>query len=121
MSLVALIDQNHVVQNVCVGAPPQLPTGWIAVPVPPNTTVDIGYTFTAPSTFTFGQTTAQVQQSNLQTLQAHAQAALTVNANFLGIASPVLADLVAQVQALTRENTALIRLLLQEFDSTANT
>lgn len=45
-------------------------------------------------------------------LHQKARAALTANATFLAIASPTNAQAIAQVQKLTRECSALIRLLI---------
>jgi len=50
--------------------------------------------------------------ANQTTLQGRASAALAVNATFLGLASPTNAQVLAQVQRLTRECNALIRLML---------
>jgi len=58
---------------------------------------------------------------NLNTLRSRAGQALTANATFLALASPSNAQVLAQVQTLTRECSALIRLLLGQLDSTANT
>lgn len=62
-----------------------------------------------------------VLSGNQTTLQTKAQAALAANATFLALASPTNAQIVAQVQALTKECSALIRLALGVFDSTAGT
>lgn len=51
-------------------------------------------------------------QSNRATLTGRAQTALQANRDFLAITSPTNTQAVAQVQALTRQNTAIIRLLL---------
>lgn len=59
--------------------------------------------------------------ANRGALTAKAQNALANNATFLGIASPTQAQAIAQVQALTRQVNALIRLALNALDSTANT
>jgi hypothetical protein len=58
---------------------------------------------------------------NQQALAGKAQAALAVNATFLGLASPSTAQNTAQVQALTRQVNALVRLVLDQFDTTAGT
>ena len=59
--------------------------------------------------------------TNRQTIQAKARQALTANATYLAIASPTNAQVVAQVATLTKEVTALIRLLLGQLDSTSGT
>ena len=56
--------------------------------------------------------TAMQLATNAESLRAKASAALTANATFLAIASPTNAQTLAQVQRLTRECTALIRLLI---------
>lgn len=59
--------------------------------------------------------------ANLNTLRGRAQTALTANATFLAIGSPSNAQTVAQVQTLSRQCSAVIRLLLNQLDSTAGT
>jgi hypothetical protein len=51
-------------------------------------------------------------------LEDRARAALDTNRTFLALASPTNAQTLAQVRQLTRQNTALIRLLLNQLDST---
>jgi hypothetical protein len=58
---------------------------------------------------------------NGQTLRSRAQAALTVNAAFLALASPTNAQVVAQVQRVTKECSALIRLALNLMDDVSGT
>jgi hypothetical protein len=58
--------------------------------------------------------------ANQQTLASRAQTALTNNANYLAIVSPTQAQAGAQVQALTRQVNGLIRFLLQQFDTIAD-
>lgn len=60
-----------------------------------------------------------VTQANQQTIQTKALAALTANATYLAIAAPTQAQAVAQVNALTQQLDAVIRLLLGQFGSTA--
>ena len=43
--------------------------------------------------------------------------AINANTTFMEIASPTNAQVLAQVRALTRQNTKIIRLLLQRFDA----
>lgn len=59
--------------------------------------------------------------ANQATLTQKATAALTANTTFLNLATPTNAQVLAQVQMLTRENSALIRLALNLFDTTAGT
>lgn len=54
-------------------------------------------------------------------IKAKAQAALTANAAFLALASPTNAQTLAQVQLLTKEANALIRLALNQLDATTGT
>lgn len=61
------------------------------------------------------------EQDNAVTLNQRAKAALTANASYLAIATPTTAQVTAQVATLTKECSALIRLLLNQFDSTAGT
>jgi hypothetical protein len=60
-------------------------------------------------------------QANEGALHAKAEQALDANAAFLALATPTNAQVVQQVQRLTRENNALIRLLLGKLDDTAGT
>ena len=59
--------------------------------------------------------------TNLNTLQTHASGAISANLAYLTIVGPTPAQIAAQVALLTRESTALIRLLLAQFDSVAGT
>lgn len=60
--------------------------------------------------------------SNQATLQTRAQAALAANTTFLALgATPTAAQVRDQTITLTKECTALIRLLLGQLDSTAGT
>ena len=64
---------------------------------------------------------APAEVLNKATLLSKAQTALAANTTFLAIASPSTAQTLAQVRLLTRECNALIRLLIDQLDSTVDT
>lgn len=78
----------------------------------------IGIPADAPAGFTAPGVYTSSFAANSVTLQSRAAAALASNRTFLALASPTNAQVLAQVQALTKQNTALIRLLLNQFDGT---
>ncbi len=61
------------------------------------------------------------ERTNREDLRSKAQQALAVNATFLALGAPTNPQVIAQVQRLTRENTAIIRLLLGLLDDTSGT
>lgn len=58
------------------------------------------------------------EQTNRATLGDRATQALATNATFLALQSPTAAQTLAQVRALTRQHSALFRLLLGLLDDT---
>ncbi len=60
-------------------------------------------------------------RERMENMLGKIEQALTINATFLALATPTTAQTAAQVQRLTRENNALIRLLLSQLDDTAGT
>jgi len=65
-----------------------------------------------------GDETDRLWRVNAQTLRARAAAALSANATYLARVTPTASENTAQVRLLTRENTALIRLVLNKLDAT---
>lgn len=63
----------------------------------------------------------RVRDGNERTLHNRARNALATNATYLALASPTNAQTAAQVRALTRQVTALIRLTLDDIDDIAGT
>lgn len=59
-----------------------------------------------------------VTDGNRTTLTDRAVTALQGNRDFLALSAPTSAQTLAQVKALTRQNTAVIRLLLNLLDGT---
>jgi hypothetical protein len=71
------------------------------------------------SEFGFNPPVSATVVSNYATLMQRARDALDDNATFLAIGSPTNAQALAQIQALTRQVNAVIRLLARQLDSTA--
>lgn len=61
------------------------------------------------------------QEANATTLRDRAAQALTANATFLALGVPTNAQVLTQVQRLTRECSALIRLAMDLLDTTDGT
>jgi hypothetical protein len=67
------------------------------------------------------EATAQTQRANGSTLRQRAQQALAANATFLALpAAQQAAQAATQMVRVTRQNSALIRLVLGALDSTAD-
>lgn len=58
------------------------------------------------------------RNSNEETLRTQAEQALQDNRDWLALANPNQAQTLAQLRALTRQNNAMIRLLLGQLDGT---
>lgn len=56
--------------------------------------------------------------TNRTTIQTQAKTALANNRTYLAIATPTTAQMRAQIDALTRQNQALIRLAINQLDAT---
>lgn len=63
----------------------------------------------------------EAAKANERAIDGKVDAALAVNDAFLALASPTTAQTLAQVKALTRECSGLIRLLRRKLDSTSGT
>lgn len=64
---------------------------------------------------------APITEQNRATITAKAEQALTLNANYLALGTPTAAQQATQINRLTRECSALIRLQLAQFDSASDT
>lgn len=78
------------------------------------TATDMDTDGTVPQEFT-------TAQNNRDSLVSKARQALTVNDAYLALSDPTNSQNLAQIRAVTRECSALIRLLLGQLDSTAGT
>lgn len=67
-----------------------------------------------------GTETAEMlaSQANRQTLVDQATQATANNRTYIALASPTAAQTTAQTKALSRQNNAIIRLLLNQLDAT---
>jgi hypothetical protein len=63
-------------------------------------------------------TAVTVTLGNLSTIQQQAAAALAANRTYYALAAPTLAQVTAQVKALTRQANGLIRLALDDLTGT---
>lgn len=61
---------------------------------------------------------ARERAANAEALSKRAEAVLDANRAFLAIANPTVAQTAAQVKALTRASSAILRLLLDRLEST---
>ena len=82
-----------------------------------------GFDPTKPNNNITGTTTVDDDplQINGDALRAKAAQAIATNVTYLAIVAPTNAQVVTQVARLTRETTAVIRLLLGHLDDTTGT
>lgn len=66
-------------------------------------------------------TPPSITEQNRATITEKATQALTLNANYLALGTPTAAQQATQINRLTRECSALIRLQLAQFDSASDT
>lgn len=71
-----------------------------------------------PAKVTEYRAALQAQATNEQTIKDRAATALQGNRDFLALQTPTNAQVLAQVRALTRQATGLIRLALKRFEGT---
>lgn len=112
MGLYAEIQNSTITNAIEADAAFAQANGYVLMPVGAGigwTTPDGGTTWVVPP--------LPLDEQNHLTLQQRAHNALTNNETFLAITSPTAAQAIAQVQALTRQVNALIRLHLGLLDS----
>lgn len=66
------------------------------------------------------ETTAETTMTNREAIEGAAETALTDNASFLALASPTNSQVLAQIQSLTKQSNALIRLQLERLESASD-
>lgn len=64
------------------------------------------------------QAARETGATNRQTIEGRALAALQANRDFLALQAPTNAQVLAQVRAVTRQSSNLIRLVLERHDAT---
>jgi hypothetical protein len=116
MPLYAQLSQGATGTVVNILIQPTNPGGWIDVgavtPAPVRGSQFDGTTWLPPDL---------TLDTNLTALTTKAAAALTANGTFLALATPTAAQVTAQVKLLTRENSAIIRLVIGQLDTITGT
>lgn len=109
---------NFRVELVLDALPPSpIPAGYNIYEVADDLVVEVGDLFDGVSVTETAQLRLKLTRAELK-----AKAVVAVSNNIAYINGPqALADATAQVEALTRQNTAIIRLLLNELDSIEGT
>lgn len=127
MGKYVLLDASNVVKNAIVWdgvTPVDFGSGITAHVLPdPPPFFHLGDTYD-PNTDTVtprSATASETAQQNLATLNQKAQAALANNATFMALGSPTNAQTLAQVQSLTKQVNALIRLATQALSTISDT
>lgn len=100
-----------------------LPAGMAVLDLAADTRIltGFGYWDTATRTVLDVVPSPILIDANRATITGRAKTALTANDAFLGLTAPTNAQVLAQTKVLTRECSALIRLLLDELSTTAGT
>lgn len=97
----------------------------VSVQVPQTNGPDVPYVIEFSQDLTADQVSLvelwALTDDNGQAIYEKALTAIGVNNNFLALTSPTNAQVLTQVQRLTRENTGLIRLMLKQLSTTSGT
>ena len=122
MATLAQLDMSGTVIQILQGSPgpANLVLGPAVVIDGMNPMPDLGWT-TPDNGQTFQAPAASSVVANRAQLLAKLPQALQVNQAFLANASPTQADVVAQVRTLTRQVSALIRVVASQLDSQTGT
>lgn len=97
------------------------PYRWDPVAAPAWTPPESGTLLTEAAAISGGYTWPAATPDNAEVLRGKAGQALAINTAFLALPTPTNAQVVTQVQRLTRQMNALIRLTLAQLDDISDT
>ena len=100
---------------VCSGPGPHIPAGGV---LGQSSVPNDGMRCPAAPCLIVDSPSITMAAANAVTLRAQAQNALANNTAYLGLVTPTTLQVVTQVQALTRQTDAMIRLLIGQLDAT---